>query len=247
MEKGGWLDQIIEFVLNVLTNRWLGYFVAFVGGAVVACLARRSPKQDWEYIKEGPGKLLLGAFFVSVSLRTVPRVILPETRFVCDKTTGLFGLPETSNCRFKSEGEFRTVIDFTFGDTLKEFVWGTLQEFVIGGIGALVGLLIAAAIPTPSAAVAQEPPNKCHPLWPPRPRSAVVDLREIRGAWAPGKASHQLRRSAALRGWVRRSPRGAAASTWGGRSDMCSPPGSAGGSPDARALLPRTGQRRTPR
>jgi hypothetical protein len=157
VEKGGWLDQILEAVLAVLTNRWLGYIVAFVGGAVVAYLARRSPKRDWEYIKEGPGKVLLGAFVVTAALRSTPRLILPETRFVCDEVTGPFGLPETSNCRFESEGEFKTVVDYTFGDMIKDLAWGALQEFIIGGIGAAVGLLIAIAVPRPATAFAPAP------------------------------------------------------------------------------------------
>lgn len=157
MEKGGWLDQILEAVLAVLTNRWLGYLVAFVGGAVVAYLARRSPKRGWEYITEGPGNVLLGAFVVSAVVRSTPRLILPETRYVCDKTTGLFGLPETSNCRFKSEGELRTVVDFTFGHMMKDFAWGALQELIIGGIGATVGFLIALAVPRPATAIGLAP------------------------------------------------------------------------------------------
>jgi hypothetical protein len=66
-------------------------------------------------------------------------------------------LPETSNCRFKSEGEVKTVVDFTFGDMMKDFAWGALQELIIGGIGAAVGLLIAIAVPRPVTAIARAP------------------------------------------------------------------------------------------
>ncbi len=72
MEKGEWLDQIILFVLGVLTNRWLEYAVAFFGSLAVAYLARRSPKADLAYLKEGAGNLLAGAFLVSAAFRSVP-------------------------------------------------------------------------------------------------------------------------------------------------------------------------------
>lgn len=55
MEKGGWLDQILLGILNVLNHPLLAVVVALGGGFAVALLVRLSPKEDWELLKEGPG------------------------------------------------------------------------------------------------------------------------------------------------------------------------------------------------
>jgi len=143
MEKDGSLDQILYFVLGVLTNPWLAYTVAFGGGLVVAYLARRSPKGTWEFIKEGPAAVLTAAFFLSAGLRSVPRLVVPEHDLVCDRTTGPFGIEETSNCRFESVGEFSTVVDYSLGDMMRDVVVSGIQELVIGGLGAGIGMLLA--------------------------------------------------------------------------------------------------------
>jgi hypothetical protein len=143
MEKGGWLDQIILLVLGVLTNRWLGYAVAFFGSLAVAYLARRSPKADLAYLQEGAVYVLAGAFLVSASLRSVPRLVLPESRFVCDRS----GPFRSLNCRSESVGEFRTVIDYSFLDMLRDYGLSLLQEALIGAIGALCGIGIALLVP----------------------------------------------------------------------------------------------------
>lgn len=64
MEKGGWLDQLLLNVLGFLDQQWLGVAVAVVGGFGVAYLARRSPKQDWAFVREGPAAFLSGVFLV---------------------------------------------------------------------------------------------------------------------------------------------------------------------------------------
>jgi hypothetical protein len=139
MDSGGWLDQI----LGVLTHPWLTFGVALLGGGVVAYLARRSPKRDWTFIQEGAGALLLGAFFVSSFLRSVPRLVVPELTFVCDRATGPFGLEEASNCRTESVGEAHTVVTYTFADLGRDYFVLPILEGLIALVGAGVAILIA--------------------------------------------------------------------------------------------------------
>jgi uncharacterized membrane protein YeaQ/YmgE (transglycosylase-associated protein family) len=146
VEKGGWLDQILLAILGFLNQSWLSITVALVGGAVVAYLARVSPKNDWEYLKEGPGKVLSAAFFLLAAVRSAPRLVIPETRFVCDRVTGEFGIPVSANCRTVTEGTVGVVYDYTLGDMLYDFFFSMVQEVVFGLIGAAVGIIVATVV-----------------------------------------------------------------------------------------------------
>ena len=66
------------------------------------------------------------------------------------------------------------------------------------------------------------------------------------GPWGRSSSGSE-RRAAPVAGTPTRSSRGAAASSQAARSGRCSRSGSAGGSPDAPARLPRTGRPRSPR
>jgi hypothetical protein len=143
MEKDGWLDQFLLGILNVLNQPLLAVVVALGGGFAVALLARLSPKGDWEYLKEGPGAVLTGAFLLLAGIKAVPRLVLPETNFVCDRTTGPLGVPETGDCRWTSSGTTHVVYDYTFGDFLREFASSLVLDVVLGGLGAALGILVA--------------------------------------------------------------------------------------------------------
>ena len=143
MEKDGWIDQILLAILNVLNDPVLAVVVALGGGFAVALLARLSPKEDWEFIKEGPGNLLTGAFIALASIKGAPRLVLPETNFVCDHTTGPFGIPETGNCRWTSAGTTHLEYDYTFVDFLHEFFSSLALEVILGALGAGLGILAA--------------------------------------------------------------------------------------------------------
>jgi len=73
VEKGGWLDQILLAILGFLNQSWLSITVALVGGGLVAYLGRVSPKEDWEYLKDGPGKVLSVAFLLLAAAKSAPR------------------------------------------------------------------------------------------------------------------------------------------------------------------------------
>jgi hypothetical protein len=143
MEKDGWLDQLLLGILNLLNHPLLAVVVALGGGFAVALLARLSPKEDWEFIKEGPGVVLTGAFLLLAGIKSAPRLVLPETSFVCDRTTGPFGIPETSNCRWTSTGTTHLAYDYTFGDFVREFISSLALEGVLGALGAGLGILVA--------------------------------------------------------------------------------------------------------
>jgi hypothetical protein len=146
MEKDGWLDQLLLGILRFLTDPWLGMGVALVGGAAVAYLARVSPGPDWEFIKEWPGKALLGAFLLYSSLRSTPRLVMPEIEFLCDEGTGPFGSTVTTNCRTELHGEVATVQDYTLLDTARDFALSFAQETAVGLVGAGLGLLVARSV-----------------------------------------------------------------------------------------------------
>jgi hypothetical protein len=143
MEKDGWLDQLLLGILNVLNHPLLAVVVALGGGFAVALLARLSPKEDWEFIKEGPGVVLTGAFLVLAGVKSAPRLVLPETDFVCDRTTGPLGIPVTGDCRLTSTGTTHVVHDYTFVDFLQEYFSSLGLELVLGGLGAGLGILVA--------------------------------------------------------------------------------------------------------
>jgi hypothetical protein len=146
VDKGGWLDQLLLGVLGFLNQRWLGLVVTLGGGFLVAYLARRSPKQDWAYIKEGPGAVLTGAFLLLAALKSVPRLAVPKTSFTCDHAPGLLGIPEATNCRWISEGAVGMVYDYTLGDFAAEFFGGLLRDFVLGGLAYAAGFAVATAV-----------------------------------------------------------------------------------------------------
>ena len=146
MEKDGWLDQLLMAVLGFLNQTWLSIAVALVGGAVVAYLARLSPKKDWEFISDWPGRILFGAFLLLANIKSVPRLVLPETNFVCDKELGEFGIPVSTNCRWITEGTVHTVQDYTLGDWFSDFLSAILQDAVFGAIGAAVGFLVGTLV-----------------------------------------------------------------------------------------------------
>jgi hypothetical protein len=154
MEKDGWLDQALYAALNLLNQTWLGVVVAFVSACAVAYLARRSPKADWEYIRDGPDKLLSGAFLVLAGLKSTPRLVLPKSDFVCDTVIDpTLGIPVQDNCRFVPQGSFEVVYDYTFGDMVREFLTSLVYSGVAALIGGGVGLLLSVALPKSTARV----------------------------------------------------------------------------------------------
>jgi hypothetical protein len=146
VEKGGWLDQILLAILGFLNQSWLSVTVALVGGAVVAYLARVSPKNDWEYVRDGPGNVLSVAFLLLAAVKSAPRMVVPETSFVCDRTTGEFGIPVSTNCRAVTDGTVGFVYDYTLGDLVHDFFFSMVQEVVFGLIGAAVGVILATVV-----------------------------------------------------------------------------------------------------
>jgi hypothetical protein len=146
VEKGGWLDQILLAVLGLLNQSWLSITVALVGGAVMAYLARVSPRNDWEYLREGPGKVLSVAFLLLAAVKSAPRLAIPETRFVCDRVPGEFGIPVSTNCRTVTEGTVGVVYDYTLGDMVYDFFFSMVQEVVFGLIGAAIGIIAATVV-----------------------------------------------------------------------------------------------------
>ena len=146
VDKGGWLDQLLLAVLGFLNQPWLSIGVALVGGAAVAYLGRVSPKNDWEYISEWPGRVLLGAFVVLANIKSVPRLVFPAWHFVCDKVPGEFGIPVSTDCHWESEGTIHTVQDYTFGDWAHDFFGSLVQDAILGLVGAGVGFLIGTIV-----------------------------------------------------------------------------------------------------
>jgi hypothetical protein len=138
MEKDGRLDQILLGILNLLNETWLGIVVAVGGGFVVALLARISPKKDWDYLKEGPGNVLAGAFLLLASLRSVPRLVFPKQNFVCDEGG--------TDCRFEADGPIQTVYDYSFGDFVREFVVSLVRDAALAFAAAAVGVAVATVV-----------------------------------------------------------------------------------------------------
>jgi hypothetical protein len=146
VDKGGWLDQLLLSALGFLNQELLGVAVALGGAFAVAYLGRRSPKQDWAYIKEGPGAVLTFAFLGLAALKSVPRLVVPTTRFTCDHAPGLLGIPEATNCRWASSGTLHAVYDYTLGDFWSEFFGSLLRDAVLGVIGYAAGFLVATLV-----------------------------------------------------------------------------------------------------
>jgi len=146
VEKGGWLDQILLAVLSFLNQSWLSITVALVGGGLVAFLARVSPKNDWEYLREGPGKVLSVAFLLLAAVKSAPRLAVPDFHFVCDRVPGEFGIPVSTNCRTVTEGTVGVVYDYTLADLAHDFFFSMVQEVVFGLIGAAVGIILATIV-----------------------------------------------------------------------------------------------------
>ncbi len=139
MEKGGWLDQILLGVLGFLAQPWLSIVVALVGGAVVAYLARSSPKTDWEFIKEWPGGVLFGAFVLLAGVKvSAPRLIPAEYHIECD-SPDIF-------CGFVVDRQMRYVYDYTVLDYVRDFAISLVQDLIFGGLGFLVGMVIARVV-----------------------------------------------------------------------------------------------------
>jgi hypothetical protein len=138
VEKGGWLDQLLAAVLGFLTNPWLSAVVAFVGAAVVACLARLSPKKDWDYIKEGPGRFLFFAFILFYGAQVgVPRYVPPVYDFACST-------PDSGCDVVAKPGYF--AYDYTAGNFWRDLGISFLQDLIVGGLGVLVGIVVARAV-----------------------------------------------------------------------------------------------------
>jgi hypothetical protein len=164
MEKDGWLDQALYAVLNFLNQTWLGITVALVGAFAVAFLAKRSPGTDWEYIKDGPDKLLAGVFLLLAGLKTTPRFVLPTTHIACDTSVDpTTGLPVTGDCRFVTEGTATFVYDYTLGDMVRDFLISLAYSGVAALLGGAAGYLAAVALAKPSGPA----PSATPPL--PRP------------------------------------------------------------------------------
>jgi hypothetical protein len=144
MEKGGWLDQILIGVLNFLNEPWVSNTVVVVAAFLVAYFAVVSPKEDdWSLLREGAGKILFGAFVLLAMLKSGPRLIIPESHYVCDREPGALGIEVSTNCRFETQGTFRTVYDYSILDFIKDFYTSVFYELVFGAVGALAGLLCA--------------------------------------------------------------------------------------------------------
>jgi hypothetical protein len=146
VEQGGWLDQFLLSVLGLLNARWLEVLVAVGGSFVVACLARLSPKQDWAFVKAGPGRVLTGAFLLLAGVRSAPRLLVPTTTFSCERVPGLLGIPETTNCHWTTHGTLKGVDDYTFVDFWTEFLGSLLREAIWGAVGLAAGFLVATLV-----------------------------------------------------------------------------------------------------
>jgi hypothetical protein len=146
VEKGGWLDQILLGILSFLNQPWVGITVGLGGSILVAFLARLSPKRDWEYISEGPGKLLAYAFIAYAFLRSVPRLVMPKSTFVCDRQPGPFGIPQTTNCHFVTSGRMHFEYDYTLLDFGKDVLFSIVQDIVFGSAGFVVGLILGTLV-----------------------------------------------------------------------------------------------------
>ena len=147
MEKNGWLDQALYAVLNFLNQTWLGISIALVSAFAVAFLAKRSPGSDWEYIKDGPDKLLSGAFLLLAALKSGPRLVLPKGDFVCDSVMDpTLGIPVKENCRYVTDSSLTVVYDYTIGDMIKEFLTSLAYSGACALIGGAAGFLAAVAL-----------------------------------------------------------------------------------------------------
>jgi len=102
-----------------------------IGGSfLVACLARRSPKNDWAFVKEAPSRVLTGAFLLLAACRSAPRLLVPTTTFSCDRVPGLLGIPDATNCHWVTDGTLQVVDDYTLVDFLTEFFGSLLREAI---------------------------------------------------------------------------------------------------------------------
>ena len=146
MEKGGWLDQILLGILGFLNQQWLAIAVALVGSCAVTYLARTSPKRDWEYLKEGPGNLLLGAFVLFAVVRSAPRLVIPKTTFGCERRPGAFGIPVSTDCRAVSSGTVHVVYDYTVVDLVRELVDSAVTDLVFGAGGVAAGFVVGTLV-----------------------------------------------------------------------------------------------------
>lgn len=146
MEQGGWLDQLILGILNFLNAPALAVLVAFGGGLLVALLGRLSPKDDWSFIKEGPGRVLAAAFLLLAVLRTTPRLVVPQGRFVCESAPGPLGLPQTTGCEYVTDGTIHVAYDYTLADMARDFAVSLGQDAVLGAVGVGLGIIVAALV-----------------------------------------------------------------------------------------------------
>ena len=146
MEENGWLDQILVGVLGFLNQPWLAITIAIGGGFAVAYLARKSPKNDWEFIQEWPSGVLTGAFVVLACAKSAPRLVLPTTRYSCDRVPGPLGIPVTANCHWITDGTLHTVQDYTMADLLRDFFASLVQDAVFTAVGASAGIVVAVMV-----------------------------------------------------------------------------------------------------
>jgi hypothetical protein len=134
LEKDGWLDQILLGTLGFLTEPWLTMGVAFVAAAVVAYLARRSPNPDWEYISEGAGRVLFGAFILLNVVRLATPTYVPADFDVQCTEAG---------CDYVMVSPSQFYYEYTLGKFWLDLLTSNVQDVIAGGIGFLVGRGIA--------------------------------------------------------------------------------------------------------
>ena len=146
MEQGGWLDQIILGVLNLLNAPVVAVAVALGGGFLVALFGRLSPKDDWSFITEGPGRVLTVAFFLLAVLRSAPHLVVPKGQFECGTAPGPLGLPQTTGCEYVMDGTVHVAYDYTLGDMARDFAVSLGQDLVLGVLGTGIGIIVAAIV-----------------------------------------------------------------------------------------------------
>jgi len=140
-----WFDQAVLFVLNVLNEPWLTGSVAVGTGLIVAYLARRSPKGDWEYIKEGPAQILGGAFVLLALIKVAPRAVTPTFKLSCDRVPGPLGISVNGNCRWIT-GPFYEKSTYGFGDAARDFLVSSIQDEVLSAAGTAAGIAVAVLV-----------------------------------------------------------------------------------------------------
>lgn len=153
--------------------------VSFLAAVVIGVLAHRSPKGDWEFIKQGPALVLFNASGAVAQAEIAPTWVAGDMDYTCDWVPNEDGLL-TQECGIEIRGGGFVEPSFDLGTLAWTLFGGTIVSMVLDGPAEVVGVAVGIGVGKVAF-----PPSSQPPPPPPLEASTTDALKRPQSSRSP--------------------------------------------------------------